>query len=75
MCVCCVCVCVCVCVLHVIWLLLTDIFLSNVTKHNFTICINIRNLKIVLIFPVGYHNNFLIGLHNTTECLTLKLLI
>jgi len=56
--------------LHVIWLFQTDIFDKNVT-----ICIGISCSKIVLIFPVGYHNNFFIVLRHTIECLTLKLLI
>jgi hypothetical protein len=60
--------------LLIILLLLTEI-LIECDKYNVTICINFKELKIILIFPGRFKNNFLIVLHNTTGYLILKLLI
>ena len=40
-----------------------------------TICINIRILKIVIVFPGAFHTNFLIASYNTPGTITLKFLI
>ena len=49
-----------------------NMLLIKCERHNVTICINIKKLKIVIICRAVFHNNFLIVLHKRAGWLALN---